>query len=57
MDNNWRKSSRSNSTGECVEAGQAPGTVLVRDTKDRGIGPVLRVNSNGWERLIASLRR
>lgn len=56
MDNQWRKSSHSNSTGECVEAGQAPGTVLVRDTKDQAAGLVLRLSPDDWRRLTTTLR-
>ena len=38
----WRKSSYSGNggRGNCVETGNAPGTVLVRDTTDRD-GPTL----------------
>ena len=37
---NWRKSSRSGGNGaECVEVGQSPGVVAVRDTQGRR-GPV-----------------
>jgi hypothetical protein len=41
----WRKSTYSGGSGsECVEAGVAGhGHVLVRDTNDRGRGPVLRL--------------
>jgi hypothetical protein len=40
-----------------VEAGTAYGMILVRDTKDRGNGPVLRVTINDWKRLTASVKR
>lgn len=55
---NWRKSTYSGGSGavNCVEAGTAPGAVLVRDTKDRGTGPVLRVSPGDWTRLTASLK-
>jgi Domain of unknown function (DUF397) len=53
----WRKSSYSDNGGAaCVEAGQAPGAVLVRDTTQRGAGPVLRVTPAGWARLTAAIR-
>ena len=43
---NWRKASYSGNGGaDCVEAGTVPGAVLIRDTKDNGHGPVLRVSS------------
>jgi hypothetical protein len=48
----WRKSSYSDNGGTgCVEAGHAPGAVLIRDTKDEGTGPVLRVAPAGPRRL------
>jgi hypothetical protein len=50
----WRKSSYSNNGGgDCVEAGQASSAVLVRDTKDNGTGPVLRVTSSDWTRFTS----
>jgi hypothetical protein len=52
----WRKSSHSGNEGNCVEAGNVPGAVLVRDTRDHGRGPVLRVTPAGWTRLVESLR-
>jgi Domain of unknown function (DUF397) len=58
LTDNWRKSTYSGgSGGECVEAGTACGVILVRDTKDRGNGPVLRVTIDDWKRLTASIRR
>jgi hypothetical protein len=53
----WRKASYSSNGGaECVEAGHVPGAVLVRDTKDDGHGPVLRVTPADWQRFTASVR-
>jgi hypothetical protein len=40
----------------CVEAGHVPGAVLIRDTKDDGPGPVLRVSAETWRRFTAALR-
>jgi hypothetical protein len=40
----------------CVEAGNVPGAVLVRDTKDDGRGPVLRVAPSDWRRFTATIR-
>lgn len=54
----WRKSSYSGNGGaDCVEAGSAPGAVLIRDTKDRERGPVLRVTPGAWTRFTASVKR
>jgi hypothetical protein len=52
----WRKSSYSSGNGgQCVEAGQTPGTVLVRDTNDRD-GVTLSVSTEAWTSLVASLK-
>ena len=52
----WRKSSYSGSQAECVEAGNLPGHVLVRDTTQHGNGPVLSISSADWRRFTASIR-
>lgn len=53
----WRKSSYSQSTeGQCVEAGQAPGYVGVRDTKARERGH-LAVRTDAWRAFVASVTR
>jgi hypothetical protein len=57
LDRPWRKSTYSGHGGQdCVEAGNAAGAVLVRDTKDRGNGPVLRVNPADWQRFTSAIR-
>lgn len=54
----WRKSSYSaNGGADCVETGIATSVVLVRDTKDRAAGPVLRVSLEAWTSFIGSLKR
>lgn len=53
----WRKASYSGNGGaNCVEAGTAPGAVLIRDTKDRGNGTVLRISPDDWKRFTESIR-
>ena len=53
---NWRKSTYSTGNGgECVEAGSAPGTVLVRDTTNRD-GFALSVSGTAWTAFLATLR-
>jgi hypothetical protein len=53
----WRKSTYSGSSGgECIEAGTAADVVLVRDTKDNGDGPVLRVSAADWKRLMTVIK-
>ncbi|WFE32817.1 DUF397 domain-containing protein [Micromonospora sp. WMMD975] len=54
----WRTSSRStDSGGNCVEvAGNLPGVVLVRDSKDPS-GPALAFTPDAWCSLVAYLHR
>jgi Domain of unknown function (DUF397) len=52
----WRTSSYSNNGGACVEvAGNLPGTVAVRDSKDRD-GPVLVLTPAQWREFTAGIR-
>jgi len=53
----WRKSGYSGPDTNCVETGAVPGVVLIRDTKDNGTGPVLRVTPGDWRRFTASVNR
>ena len=52
----WRKSSYSNGANACIETGRVPGAVLVRDTKDHGAGPTLRVSAETWRAFTACIR-
>jgi hypothetical protein len=52
----WRKSSRSNDVGACVEvATNLPGIVAIRDSKDPD-GPVLVLTRAEWSAFLASVR-
>lgn len=52
----WRKSSRSNDVGACVEvATNLPGIVTIRDSKDPD-GPVLVLTRAEWSAFLASVR-
>jgi hypothetical protein len=56
LDPRWRKSSYSGTSGgSCVELGQSPRIVLVRDTTDRS-GPVLRFTPDAWREFIAQVK-
>jgi hypothetical protein len=57
MNPSWRKSSYSSGNGgQCVEAGNVPGVVLIRDTTQHGTGPVLRLTPADWTRLVRSVK-
>jgi hypothetical protein len=52
----WRKSSYSGNGGQdCVEVG-GDSAVLIRDTKDREHGPVLRVGSAAFADFTRRIR-
>ena len=51
----WRKSSYSGQDGNCVEACNGAGLVLVRDTRYRE-GPVLQVTAAAWRQFATSLK-
>lgn len=52
----WRKSTRSNGSGNCVEvADDLAGKVGVRDSKDPS-GPVLTFTPDAWVAFINGLR-
>ncbi|WP_028937933.1 DUF397 domain-containing protein [Pseudonocardia spinosispora] len=54
----WHKSSYSNGGSEdCVEVAETPETCLVRDTKQRGAGPILTFATPAWTDFLRSLKR
>ena len=53
----WRKSTYSANGGQdCVEVG-GDGAILIRDTKDRGRGPVLHVSPSAFAEFTNRIRR
>ncbi|WP_204000467.1 DUF397 domain-containing protein [Micromonospora lutea] len=53
----WRKSTRSNGSGNCVEvANDFAGSVGLRDSKDPN-GPVLAFNPTAWATFVSGLKR
>ncbi|SFK60513.1 DUF397 domain-containing protein [Streptomyces pini] len=53
----WHKSSHSSSgSGACVEVASCPGTVHVRDSKDKD-GPQLAVAPKAWSGFLAYAAR
>ena len=52
----WHKSSYSGANGDCVEvAGNLPGVVAVRDSKDRG-GPALVLQRAEWQAFLSGAK-
>ena len=45
---NWRKSRHSGNGGNCVEVADHAESVVVRDTKNQGHGPVLSFSPDAW---------
>ena len=52
----WRKSSSSVNNG-CVEVAFVEDRVAVRDSKDRGNGPVLVFTAHEWETFLSGVHR
>jgi hypothetical protein len=52
----WRTSSYTSNGEACVEVAPATDAVLVRDTKDRGTGPILRFDYPEWAAFLAGVR-
>jgi Domain of unknown function (DUF397) len=56
MNPSWRKSSYSTGNGgQCVETGNLPGAVLVRDTTDR-CGLTLSIPTAVWQTFVTGLK-
>ncbi|MDI5940133.1 DUF397 domain-containing protein [Micromonospora sp. PTRAS2] len=51
----WRKSTRSNGSGDCVEVAGLPGKIGLRDSKDPA-GPVLIFEQAPWAAFIEGVK-
>lgn len=52
----WIKSARSSATGSCLEMRQHAASIEVRDTKQHGTGPVLRLAPAGFASWVAGAK-
>lgn len=48
----WRTSTRSSNGGSCVEVDFTVTGVLMRDTKDRGAGPMIEFTAGQWTAFV-----
>jgi Domain of unknown function (DUF397) len=53
----WRTSSYTSNGEACVEIAPTADAVLVRDTKNAGTGPTLRISHPGWAAFLAATPR
>jgi Domain of unknown function (DUF397) len=53
---NWRKSSRSQQMGQCVEVARADTIRAVRDSKDPSADTLLLFTSQEWATFITAVR-
>jgi hypothetical protein len=51
----WRKSSKSNSEGNCVEFRRMAGVVQIRDSKDQ-TGPTLALTLGEWTAFVGGVK-
>ncbi|MFV2102366.1 DUF397 domain-containing protein [Micromonospora sp. LOL_024] len=51
----WRESTRSGSSGNCVEVATPPQVVMVRDSKDRR-GPALSFTADQWAGFVQGVK-
>ncbi len=51
----WKTSSYSGSSGDCVQVAQMPDGAAVRDSKDSG-GPVLRFSAEAWQAFLSAVK-
>ncbi|MCI2417960.1 DUF397 domain-containing protein [Saccharopolyspora sp. K220] len=52
----WFKSSYSSPSQNCVEIQFADGAVRIRDSKDRGNGPIIGVPRAEWDAFVSGVR-
>jgi len=51
----WKKSTRSNAGGDCVEVANPSRAVLVRDSKDQA-GPALSFTADTWTGFVKGIK-
>jgi Domain of unknown function (DUF397) len=56
LSSQWRKSSKSDTNGACVETATANGAVLVRDTTNRS-GGTIGFTTAAWSAFLGAVKR
>jgi hypothetical protein len=51
----WRKATRSNGSGACVETASGAGTVAIRDTTNRD-GGTLAFSAEAWQTFVNGIK-
>ena len=51
----WRTAETQRGNGACVEVTSAPGSILVRDSKDQD-GPLLPYSEGSWRTFLAAAK-
>jgi uncharacterized protein DUF397 len=51
----WRTARRSAGNGACVEVAPAPGSIIVRDSKDQD-GPLLPYSRGSWRAFLTAAK-
>lgn len=52
LTNDWNKSTRSGAAGHCVEVRKDGEAIQMRDSKDKGAGPVLSFTTDEWNAFV-----
>jgi hypothetical protein len=52
----WRVATYTGGQGNCVEVGTSSAAIVIRDTKDRDSGRILRFDPSVWDAFTRSIK-